>query len=84
MLGKKNPSEKEFRNFLALTAKLEPMEFMGLVRLMNVDIFKDDEEKTPKEFEEVFSEVLDRYIQSSASHRKKVMKILKAAVQEKD
>ena len=43
MLKKKNnPSEKEFQNFVNYTSKLEAMEFMGLVRMLNVDIFKND------------------------------------------
>lgn len=84
MLKKKNnPSEKEFQNFVNYTSKLEAMEFMGLVRMLNVDIFKNDKEKTPKSFEEIFSEVMDKFIQSSPMQRKNIMKILKAAVHKK-
>ena len=59
------------------------MEFMGLVRMLNVDIFKNDKEKTPRSFEEIFSEVMDKFIQSSPMQRKNIMKILKAAVHKK-
>lgn len=84
MLKKKNnPSEKEFQNFVNYTSKLEAMEFMGLVRMLNVDIFKDDKEKTPRSFEEIFSEVMDKFIQASPMQRKNIMKILKAAVHKK-
>ena len=84
MLKKKNnPSEKEFQNFVNYTSKLEAMEFMGLVRMLNVDIFKNDKEKTPRNFEEIFSEVMDKFIQSSPMQRKNIMKILKAAVHKK-
>ena len=84
MLKKKNnPSEKEFQNFVNYTSKLEAMEFMGLVRMLNVDIFKDDKEKTPRSFEEIFSEVMDKFIQASPMQRKNIMKILKAAVRKK-
>ena len=84
MLKKKNnPSEKEFQNFVNYTSKLEAMEFMGLVRMLNVDIFKNDKEKTPKSFEEIFSEVMDKFIQASPMQRKNIMKILKAAVHKK-
>ena len=84
MLKKKNnPSEKEFQNFVNYTSKLEAMEFMGLVRMLNIDIFKNDKEKTPRSFEEIFSEVMDKFIQASPMQRKNIMKILKAAVHKK-
>ena len=84
MLKKKNnPSEKEFQNFVNYTSKLEAMEFMGLVRMLNIDIFKNDEEKTPRSFEEIFSEVMDKFIQASPMQRKNIIKILKAAVHKK-
>lgn len=84
MLKKKNnPSEKEFQNFVNYTSKLEAMEFMGLVRMLNVDILKNDKEKTPRSFEEIFSEVMDKFIQASPMQRKNIMKILKAAVRKK-
>ena len=84
MLKKKNnPSEREFQNFVNYISKLEAMEFMGLVRMLNVDIFKNDKEKTPRSFEEIFSEVMDKFIQASPMQRKNIMKILKAAVRKK-
>ena len=84
MLKKKNnPSEKEFQNFVNYTSKLEAMEFMGLVRMLNVDIFKNDKEKTPRNFEEIFSEVMDKFIQASPMQIKNIIKILKAAVHKK-
>lgn len=84
MLKKKNnPSEKEFQNFVNYTSKLEAMEFMGLIRMLNVDIFKNDKEKTPRSFEEIFSEVMDKFIQASPMQRKNILKILKAAVHKK-
>lgn len=78
---KHNPSEKEFQNFVLMVSKLEPMEFMGLVRIFNIEIFKDNEEKSPRSFEEIFSDVLDRFITASPLQRKNIMKILKAASQ---
>ena len=83
MAKKTNPSEKEFQKFLLIVSKLEPIEFMGLVRIFNVDIFLKDEQKTPKTFEQIFSEVMDSYINASPLQRKNVMKILNAAASKK-
>lgn len=85
MLKKRsNPSEKEFYRFTQLVSKLEAIEFMGLVRVLNVDIFKQDADKTPKSFEEILSEVIDKFIQASPLQRRNIMKILKAAVRQKE
>ena len=84
MTKKKNPSEKEFQKFLSVVSKLEPIEFMGLIRIFNVDIFLKDEQKTPKTFEQIFSEVMDSYISASPLQRKNVMKILNAAASKKE
>ena len=78
---KHTPSEKEFQKFIKLVSQLEPIEFMGLVRILNVDIFMSD--KTPKSFEAILSEVMDKYIVASPLQRKNIDKILKAATDKK-
>lgn len=85
MLKKKdhNPSEREFQNFINMVSKLEAIEFLGLVNIFNIELFKKDEEKSPKTFEEIFSELMDKYIKASPLQRKNVIKILKAAVDKK-
>jgi uncharacterized pyridoxal phosphate-containing UPF0001 family protein len=85
MLRKKdhNPSEREFQNFINMVSKLEAIEFLGLVNIFNIELFKKDKEKSPKTFEEIFSELMDRYIKASPLQRKNVTKILKAAVDKK-
>ena len=79
-----HPSERDFQNFILIVSKLEPMEFMGLVRIFNIDIFEDNAEKTPKTFEQILSEVLDAYVKASRLQRRNLMKILKAATRKKD
>ena len=83
-MAKRHPSEKEFQKFPLTVSKLEPIEFMGLVRIFNIDIFLKDEQKTPKTFEQIFSDVIDSYISASPLQRKNLMKILNAAIREKD
>lgn len=83
-MARKTPSEKEFQKFLLTVSKLEPIEFMGLVRIFNIDIFLENEQKTPKTFEQIFSDVIDSYVAASPLQRKNLMKILNAAVRKKD
>lgn len=80
----KRPSEKDFNDFALQVSRLETMEFLGLVKIMNIEIFSDDEKKTPRKFETIFSEVLDKYISLPRKKRREIMKILKAANNKKE
>jgi len=51
---------------------------------MNIEIFSDDEKKTPRKFEIIFSEILDKYISLPRKKRREIMKILKAANNKKE
>ena len=78
---KQTPSEKELHDFLQIVSKLEAIEFMGLVRIFNIEILKNDKDRTPRNFEEIFSDIIDSFVAASPRQRKNIMKILKAAVQ---
>ena len=80
---KKKKAEKELQQFIFYTSKLEAIEFMGLVRIFNVDIFKNDEQKTPRTFEEILSDIIDGFIKATPRQKKNIMKILKAAADKK-
>jgi hypothetical protein len=73
----KNISEKDFQKFLLQVSKLDALEFLGLVRIFNIEIFKDDEKKTPREFEELLSDVLDMYVKLDRKQRRTIMKTIK-------
>lgn len=73
----KSISEKEFRKFILEVSKLQPIEFMGLTQILCVNLFEDDEKKTPREFETLLSEVLDRYMMLARPQRRSIMKMIK-------
>lgn len=77
MFGESRPSEKNLQNFILQVSKLEAIEFLGLLKIFNIDIVNNDEEKTPKKFEELLSEVIDKYIMLSRTQRRNIMKIIK-------
>ena len=44
---------------------------------------KNDEQKSPRTFEEILSDIIDGFIKASPRQKKNVMKILKAAADKK-
>lgn len=75
----KRPSPKDLEKFMLEISKLGPMEFLGLAKIFNIDLFEDNEEKNPRKFETVFSEILDKYISLSRRQRRTIMKLIKSA-----
>ena len=75
----KHPSEKNLEKFMLEISKLEPIEFLGLTKIFNIDLFSDEEEKNPREFEIILSEILDKYISLSRKQRRTIMKLVKSA-----
>ena len=75
----KHPSEKNLEKFMLEISKLEPIEFLGLTKIFNIDLFDDKEEKNPREFEIILSEILDKYISLSRKQRRTIMKLIKSA-----
>lgn len=75
----KRPSPKDLEKFMLEISKLEPMEFLGLAKIFNIDLFEDDKDKKPRNFETVLSEILDKYISLSRKQRRTIMKLIKSA-----
>ena len=75
----KHPSPKDLEKLILEISKLEPIEFLGVAKIFNVDLFENDEDKKPKNFEIVLSEILDKYISLSRKQRRTIMKLIKSA-----
>ena len=76
----KRPSPKDLEKFMLEISKLDAMEFLGLAKIFNVDLVDvEDKEKKTREFETVFSEIMDKYITLSRKRRRTIMKLIKSA-----
>ena len=76
---KKQPTEEEFLRFINLVAKLDHLEFLGIAQIFTVPIVvKEDGEEKPKEriFEDILSDVLDKFIELPKKKRKEIFKLL--------
>ena len=61
--------------------QLEPLEFIGVVRLLGIGLMEGEE---PKLFEQMYGEVLEKYGKLSRRQRQNFDRILSAATQKKD
>lgn len=68
------PTEKEFLSFLNMVGKLDHLEFIGLAQILSVPLLT--EEKKEREFEHMFSDLLDNFIELPQKRRKEILKLL--------
>ena len=72
---------KEIDNFINTIAKLEPVEFMGLARVLKVPLFTgEDETREPRDFTDVFEDVLKNFSKCERVRRREILKLVKGAV----
>lgn len=75
----KRPSPQDLEKLILEISKLEPIEFLGVAKVFNVELFEEGEEKKPRNFELVLSEILDKYISLTRRQRRTIMKLIKSA-----
>ena len=78
MNKRKKPSDTELQKFVFELTKLEPIEFLGVAHVFSVELFEDEERKTPVDFEVVVSEIIDGYVMLSRRKRRNLMRMLRA------
>lgn len=72
---------KEIDSFINTIAKLEPVEFMGLARVLKVPLFTDEgEAREPRDFTDVFGDVLESFSKCGRVRRREILKLVKGAV----
>lgn len=75
---------KEIDNFINIISKLQPVEFMGLARVLKVPLFTGEgEAREPRDFTDVFSDVLESFSKSGRARRREVLKLIKNAAKVK-
>ena len=76
-------NKKTNKEFMELLVKLEITEFIGVARLLNVKVLKEDNE-TARNFVDVFCDVVDSYDKLGRIARRNLMKIMKSAAKKGD
>ena len=77
-----NNFKKNKEDFLKVIPLLEPDEFVGLCTILKVQLMEEDGE-TPRDFVDMFSDVLDAFEKKNRTQRRNLLKILKAATKGK-
>ena len=75
---------KEIDSFINIISKLQPVEFMGLARVLKVPLFTGEgEAREPRDFTDVFSDVLESFSKSGRARRREILKLIKNAAKVK-
>lgn len=73
-MSKEKVSEKMVIRFVTGITKLEPIEFIGLTKVLCTPIV--DEENNPREFDDILSDMIDRFVATGRRQRKDIIKII--------
>ena len=69
---------KDLTEFLSWVGQLEPIEFTGILKIMSVQILQD--EKKPRPYEDLLSDLIDRFVEMEKKRRKELIKLVKLTV----
>lgn len=69
--------EEKTLEFATLIGKLDIFDFMGLCKIMCIPVTKIGKSNDLRDFDEVCSDLIDRFITLNRHQRKEIIKILK-------
>ncbi len=74
--------DKMFSKLVIELSKLEVIEILGVCKILEVSIV--DENKKPRNFEDIYIDIFDRFIESNRTTRRGIIKLLKMSNLEKE
>ena len=72
-------SPKELIRFIGLINSLSATEFVGVVRVMNLTVIGENNKS--RSFEDIMSDMIDKFIEYNRTQRRNLIKIIKKASQ---
>ncbi len=77
-------NEKKLERFQRELLQLEPIEFMGIAKILGVELFRKNEEgkEEPIPFEEIYAAVVSKYAALPRSQRRNLNRLLRPVVRE--
>ena len=73
-MSKEKISEKTMIKFITGITKLEPIEFIGLTKVLCTPIV--DDENNPREFDDILSDMIDRFVSTGRRQRRDILKVI--------
>lgn len=75
---------KNESRLLELIGKMEPVEFIGLARLLGVQVVKkENDEVAPREFSDVLNDVMAKYSMLGRTKKREVLRLVEKSVSKK-
>jgi len=74
---------KDIKGFQRQLLQLEPVEFIGVARILGVQLF-DVEKNEPMMFDEIFADMMEKYAGLSRKQRRNLERLLRAATKKED
>lgn len=78
-----NATTKEVKRFIKYLSKMTLIEFIGIAQMLCVPFSEDNDPEKIREFEVVFSEMYDRFIQLKPEVRNDILDTMKKVVKGK-
>lgn len=72
------------QEFMYCMGKLETMEFVGLAKLLKVELGKEDNKTEMRPFEDIMQDMLMAFKNSNRKKRRELLKILRSATKGRD
>ena len=66
---------------IELITKLEPVEFIGLARILCVDII-NEEDKTTRDFYDILNDIIDKFNTLARKQRREILSVLRRVKKE--
>ena len=76
-------THKEIKRFVKYLSKMTLIEFIGVAQMLCIPFTEDKDIEKPREFEEVFSEMYDQFIQLKPAVRVDILDVMKKTVKGK-
>lgn len=85
-------SQRSLRHFIEAVNQLNPIEFMGLLKILEVDIYENQSEINkdtkiddikPRPFEDLIEDLMVHYALLGRAQRRELMTVMKQAIKER-
>lgn len=80
-IGKGLKRKNECDAFIDYCARLEPVEFYGLTRILKVEVLKEKRSDEMRPMEDIVQDMITMYLSQNRKRRREIMKILNAATE---
>ena len=64
-------------------SKMEPIEFIGLARLLGVKLISADEDGAPREFVDVLTDIMEKFNALNRTRKREILKLVEKSISQR-